>query len=149
MSSCRQYTFPDYVLNIIAVRLLYREILAKCITFTFSRRFYPSAFRSYFFLSVHEFPGNRTHNLCAANAMLYHWATGTLTTLTTRETEHSYSYNKLYNLQTGENVMLSIYCHSNDGRNTDLCHSQYDFQILSATVWSYIKPKYQLWWRNV
>ncbi len=24
------------------------------------------------------FPGNRTHNLCAANAMLYHWATGTL-----------------------------------------------------------------------
>ncbi len=24
------------------------------------------------FLSVHVFPGNRTHNLCAANAMLYH-----------------------------------------------------------------------------
>ncbi len=23
-----------------------------------------------FFLSVHVFPGNRTHNLCAANAML-------------------------------------------------------------------------------
>ncbi len=23
------------------------------------------------------FPGNQTHNLCAANAMLYHWATGT------------------------------------------------------------------------
>ncbi len=32
----------------------------------------------YFFLSVHVFPGNRTHNLCTANAMLYHWATGTL-----------------------------------------------------------------------
>ncbi len=31
----------------------------------------------YFFLSVHVFTGNRTHNLCAANAMLYHWATGT------------------------------------------------------------------------
>ncbi len=29
-------------------------------------------------LSVCVFPGNRTHNLCAANAMLYHWATGTL-----------------------------------------------------------------------
>ncbi len=29
------------------------------------------------FLSVHVFTGNRTHNLCAANAMLYHWATGT------------------------------------------------------------------------
>ncbi len=24
----------------------------------------------FFFLSVHVFPGNRTHNLCAANAML-------------------------------------------------------------------------------
>ncbi len=23
-------------------------------------------------LSVHVFPGNRTHNLCAANTMLYH-----------------------------------------------------------------------------
>ncbi len=29
-------------------------------------------------LSVCVFPGNWTHNLCAANAMLYHWATGTL-----------------------------------------------------------------------
>ncbi len=28
-------------------------------------------------LSVCVFPGNRTHNLCAANAVLYHWATGT------------------------------------------------------------------------
>ncbi len=24
------------------------------------------------FLSVHVFPGNQTHNLCAVNAMLYH-----------------------------------------------------------------------------
>ncbi len=30
------------------------------------------------FLSVCVFPGNWTHNLCAANTMLYHWATGTL-----------------------------------------------------------------------
>ncbi len=29
------------------------------------------------FLSVYVFSGNRTHNLCAANAMLYHWATET------------------------------------------------------------------------
>ncbi len=29
------------------------------------------------FLSVCVFPGNWTHNLCAANVMLYHWATGT------------------------------------------------------------------------
>ncbi len=32
----------------------------------------------HFFLSVRVFPGNRTHNLCAANTMLYHWATGIL-----------------------------------------------------------------------
>ncbi len=31
-----------------------------------------------FVLSVCVIRGNRTHNLCAANAMLYHWATGTL-----------------------------------------------------------------------
>ncbi len=29
----------------------------------------------YTFLSVYVFPGNQTHNLCAADAMLYHWAT--------------------------------------------------------------------------
>ncbi len=28
-------------------------------------------------LSVCVFSGNWTHDLCAANAMLYHWATGT------------------------------------------------------------------------
>ncbi len=28
------------------------------------------------FLSVHVFPGNRTHNLCAASAMLYVWRKG-------------------------------------------------------------------------
>ncbi len=27
-------------------------------------------------LSVCVFPGNRTHDLCAANAVFYHWATG-------------------------------------------------------------------------
>ncbi len=32
------------------------------------------------FLSVGVFPGNWTHDLYAANAMLYHWATGTLFT---------------------------------------------------------------------
>ncbi len=42
--------------------------------YEFSRRFYPKRltvpFRIYIFLSVHVFSGNRTHNLCAANAML-------------------------------------------------------------------------------
>ncbi len=33
-------------------------------------------FRLYiFFFCQYVFPGNWTHNLCAANAMLYHWAT--------------------------------------------------------------------------
>ncbi len=54
-------------------------------TFTFMHladAFYPKRLTVHsgyiFFLSVCVFPGNRTHNLCAANAMLYHWATGTL-----------------------------------------------------------------------
>ncbi len=34
-----------------------------------------SAFRLYIFCQW-VFPGNWTHNLCAANTMLYHWATG-------------------------------------------------------------------------
>ncbi len=50
--------------------------------YAFSRRFYPKRLTVHsgytFVLSVCVFPGNRTHNLCAANAMLYHWATGTL-----------------------------------------------------------------------
>ncbi len=55
--------------------------------YAFSRRFYPkrlTVHSSYtFVLSVCVFPGNRTHNLCAANAMLYHWATETLLLLLT------------------------------------------------------------------
>ncbi len=45
--------------------------------YAFSRRFYQkwlSAFRLYI-LYQYVFPGNWTHNLCTANAMLYHWAT--------------------------------------------------------------------------
>ncbi len=33
------------------------------------------------FLLVCVFPGNWTHNLCAAHAMLYHWAAGTPRTI--------------------------------------------------------------------
>ncbi len=50
--------------------------------YAFSKRFYLKRLTVHsgytFFLSVCVFPGNWTHNLCAANAMLYHWATGTL-----------------------------------------------------------------------
>ncbi len=49
--------------------------------YAFSRHFYPKQLTVHsgytFFLSVHVFLGTRTHNLCAANAMLYHWATWT------------------------------------------------------------------------
>ncbi len=50
---------------------------------------YPKRLTGYtFFLSVHVYSTvyvNRTHNVCAANAMLYHWATGTLTLQHARE----------------------------------------------------------------
>ncbi len=43
---------------------IYQTLLSKATYSTFGLHF----------LSVHVFPGNQTHNLCAANAMLYHWA---------------------------------------------------------------------------
>ncbi len=50
--------------------------------YAFSRRFYPKQLTIHsgytFFLTVCVFPWNWTHNLCAVNAMLYRWATGTL-----------------------------------------------------------------------
>ncbi len=48
--------------------------------------------------SVCEFPGNWTHNLCAANAMLYHWATGTLTSLTCLNVRFKYIKSKCSNV---------------------------------------------------
>ncbi len=50
-------------------------LLPNIYIYAFSRSFYPK-FRLYI-LSVCVFPGNWTHNLCAANAMLYHWDMGT------------------------------------------------------------------------
>ncbi len=38
--------------------------------------FIQSDLQAIHFLSVHVFPGNRTHNICAAKAKLQHWATG-------------------------------------------------------------------------
>ncbi len=52
--------------------------------YAFSRRFYPKRLTEHsgytFLLSVSVFPGNGTHDLCTANAMLYHWATNPLET---------------------------------------------------------------------
>ncbi len=43
--------------------------------YAFSRRFYPKRLTGYTCFYQYVFPGNRTHNLCAANTMLYRWAT--------------------------------------------------------------------------
>ncbi len=67
-----------------AVSRIQQSFPGKCcrfctgLHFTFIRRFYPKQLTGYTCMSVCVFPGNWTHNLCAANAMLYHWATGTL-----------------------------------------------------------------------
>ncbi len=58
------------------LRLNISFILYYLFTFfyAFSRRFYPKQLTVHsdytFVLSVCVFPGNRTHNLCTANAML-------------------------------------------------------------------------------
>ncbi len=52
-------------------------------------------------LSVCVFPGNWTHNLCATNAMLYHWATGIQRHCTQRRNRAKCwvaFYNYLFNL---------------------------------------------------
>ncbi len=54
------------------------KTLRKSISKHLADTFIQSNLQGYtFVLSVCVFPGNRTHNLCAANAMLYHWTTGT------------------------------------------------------------------------
>ncbi len=55
-----------------------RQLPSKYLSFTFTFMHLADAFiqsdlqciQAIHFLSVHVFPGNRTHNLCAANAML-------------------------------------------------------------------------------
>ncbi len=53
-----------------------------------------SAFRLYMFCQ-YVFPGNRTHNLWAANAMLYHWATGISVISTISDTVNMQQVKKL------------------------------------------------------
>ncbi len=58
------------------------EVFSELIPSTFTFMHLADAFIQtiqviHFFLSVCVFPGNWTHNLCPAKAMLYHWATGT------------------------------------------------------------------------
>ncbi len=63
-----------------------RTTISRLYIYIFSRRFYPKQLTGYtFFLSVCVFPGTWTHNLCSANAMLYHWATGTLQRISEKE----------------------------------------------------------------
>ncbi len=70
-------------------------------------------------LSVCVFPGNRTHNLCAANTMLYHWATGTqhlpyvlLTTSPWLCGPNSWVLNNKYGWCV--NVLILVTMHMND-----------------------------------
>ncbi len=65
----------NYLIFLINLSL-YFKILTLCITFTFSRRFYPKRLTlhsrySFYILSALAFPGNRTHDLGVASAMLY------------------------------------------------------------------------------
>ncbi len=65
-------------------RLQFRNAADYIYIYAFSRRFYPKRLCRYiysgytFCFCQYVFPENQTHNLCAANVMLYHWATGTL-----------------------------------------------------------------------
>ncbi len=72
--------YPLLVVKIISQQLkntnqgVWLQIIT--FTFTFSRRFYPKRLTlhssySFYILSALAFPGNRTHDLGIANAMLY------------------------------------------------------------------------------
>ncbi len=109
--------------------------------YAFSRRFYPKWLTVHsgynIFLSVHVFPGNRIHNLCAANAMLYHWATGTLlkswfiiTTLSDKINIHlTYTKKRLYAV-----VLATVLCHS-----AHCLHRSNKLSILTDKLCSYLK----------
>ncbi len=79
--------------------------------FTFSRRFYPKRLTVHsgytFVLSVCVFPGNWTHNLCTTNAMLYHWAKGTLLSHPTFKRVYSPNNFKFMLLK---NVLINVMC---------------------------------------
>ncbi len=69
------------ILNWALLRFFVHGLINTFYIYAFSRCFYRkrlTVHSGYTFFCQYVFPGNRTHNLCAANAMLYHWATGTL-----------------------------------------------------------------------
>ncbi len=75
--------YSRYICGLHAVKLeqVMHFTLLYIYMYAFSRRFYPKRLKVHsgcIFLSVRVFSGNRTHNFCAANAMLYPWATRTL-----------------------------------------------------------------------
>ncbi len=83
--------------------------------YKFSRSFYLKRLtvHSGYFLSVCVFSGNWTHNLCAANAMLYHWATGTCWNARTHAHTHTHTHtiktkNFLLPSTTDELMLLNI-----------------------------------------
>ncbi len=67
-----------YVVNKVShwLKNLYMRIYIYIYIYAFSRRFYPKRLTlhssySFYILSALAFPGNRTHDLGVANAMLY------------------------------------------------------------------------------
>ncbi len=60
--------------SLLTGRAIFRILKTYIYIYAFSRRFYPKRLTVHsgytFVLLVYVFPGNRTHNLCAANAML-------------------------------------------------------------------------------
>ncbi len=75
-------------------------------------------------LSVRVFPGNRTHNLCAANAMLCHWATVDASVLTLSQCV-------CVSGEVCESVLAP--CALRACKNGGVCHESEDFQSFSCT----------------
>ncbi len=70
-------------LSLYAVLIRELHIICSTLTFTFmhvqtllSKATYIAFKLQFYILSALAFPGNRTHDLSIASAMLYHWATG-------------------------------------------------------------------------
>ncbi len=78
------HLWPAWPVNKLAVKLeqVMHFTLLYIYIYAFSRRFYPKRlkvhFRLYFFCQYVCSLGIGPTNFCAANAMLYHWATRTL-----------------------------------------------------------------------
>ncbi len=74
---CALYTEQNDKHNTFVFAPIFHELNSKIYIYiyAFCRRFYPKCIQAIHLLSVCVFPGNWTHELCAVNTMLCHWAT--------------------------------------------------------------------------